>query len=75
MPERHRDWLRQAQLDLDHARLGAREGHFEWAVFAAQQAAEKACKALHMALGGDAWGRPHHRRRGPSGHRRRGGHP
>jgi hypothetical protein len=28
-----------------------------------------------MALGGDAWGRPHHRRRGPSGHRRRGGHP
>ena len=56
MPERHLDWLRQAQLDLDHARLSAREGHAEWAVFAAQQAAEKACKALHMSLGGDAWG-------------------
>ena len=28
----------------------------EWAVFAAQQAAEKACKALHLSLGGDAWG-------------------
>src|SRR5262245_61289306 len=56
MPERHRDWLRQAQLDLEHARLAAREGHAEWAVFAAQQAAEKACKALHMSLGGDAWG-------------------
>ena len=56
MPERHQDWMRQARLDLDHARLAAREGHLEWAVFAAQQAAEKASQALHMALGGDAWG-------------------
>lgn len=56
MPERHQDWLRQARLDLEHARLAAREGHLEWAVFAAQQAAEKACKALHLSLGGDAWG-------------------
>ncbi|MGH7342621.1 MAG: HEPN domain-containing protein, partial [Candidatus Rokuibacteriota bacterium] len=38
MPERHQDWMRQARLDLDHARLAAREGHLEWAVFAAQQA-------------------------------------
>ncbi|MEX2146365.1 MAG: HEPN domain-containing protein [Candidatus Rokuibacteriota bacterium] len=28
-------------MDLDHARLAAREGHLEWAVFAAQQAAER----------------------------------
>ena len=56
MPERHEDWLRQARDDLDHARLAAREGHLEWAVFAAQQAAEKACKALHLSLGSDAWG-------------------
>jgi HEPN domain-containing protein len=56
MPERHLDWLHQARLDLDHARLAAREGHHEWAVFAAQQAAEKACKALHMSGGGEAWG-------------------
>jgi HEPN domain-containing protein len=56
MPERHGDWLRQARLDLEHARLAAREGHLEWAVFAAQQAAEKACKALHLSLGGEAWG-------------------
>jgi HEPN domain-containing protein len=55
MPERHQDWMRQARLDLDHARLAARESHLEWAVFAAQQAAEKACNALHLALGGDAW--------------------
>ena len=56
MPERHQDWLEQARLDLEHARLAAGAGHLEWAVFAAQQAAEKACKALHLALGGDAWG-------------------
>ena len=56
MPERHLDWLRQARLDLDHARLAARASHPEWAVFAAQQAAEKACKALHMSRGSDAWG-------------------
>lgn len=28
----------------------------EWACFAAQQAAEKAVKALHLASGQDAWG-------------------
>ena len=56
MPERHQDWLRQARDDLDHARLSARQAHLEWAAFAAQQAAEKACKALHLSLGSDAWG-------------------
>lgn len=56
MPERHGDWLRPARLDLEHARLAAREGHLEWAVVAAQQAAEKACQALHLSLGGEAWG-------------------
>ena len=43
MPERHADWLAQARLDLDHARLAEGAGHFEWA-------------ALHLSLGGDAWG-------------------
>ena len=56
MPERHADWLEQARLDLDHARLAARERHFEWAAFAAQQAAEKACKAMHLYLRSAAWG-------------------
>jgi HEPN domain-containing protein len=32
MPERHQDWIRQARLDLDHARLAARERHLEWGV-------------------------------------------
>ena len=56
MPERHQDWLRQARLDLEHARFSAREGHPEWAAFAAQQAAEKACKALHLSLASEVWG-------------------
>lgn len=56
MPERHQDWLRQARDDLEHARLSARQAHPEWAAFAAQQAAEKACKALHLSLASDAWG-------------------
>jgi HEPN domain-containing protein len=33
-----------------------RDAHFEWACFAAQQAAEKAAKAAHAALGQEAWG-------------------
>jgi HEPN domain-containing protein len=31
-------------------------GRHEWACFAAQQSAEKAAKALHQALGQEAWG-------------------
>lgn len=41
-----------ARRDVEHARVAVREGHFEWAAFAAQQAAEKACKGLHWFLGG-----------------------
>ena len=54
MPERHQDWMRQARLDLDHARLAAREGHLEWAVIAAQQAAEKACKGPERVRSGNS---------------------
>jgi HEPN domain-containing protein len=56
MPERYKDWLQQAARDLDHARMDVRESYYEWAAFAAQQAAEKACKALHLFLGSSAWG-------------------
>ncbi len=56
MPHRHEDWFRQAQRDLEQARLSMQAGHHEWACFAAQQAAEKAVKALHLALGQDVWG-------------------
>lgn len=53
---RSQDWLRQAELDLATARDNQRSGHYEWACFAAQQAAEKAVKALHESVGTEAWG-------------------
>jgi HEPN domain-containing protein len=56
MADRSRDWLKQAERDLEHA-SGARDaGHHEWACFASHQAAEKAVKALAISLGGDPWG-------------------
>ena len=51
MADRYRDWMRQARHDLEFAMLAARESCFEWAAFVALQAAEKACKALHLSLG------------------------
>ncbi|MFQ5741215.1 MAG: HEPN domain-containing protein [Acidobacteriota bacterium] len=56
MPNRSEDWFRQARRDLDQARDCQREKRHEWACFAAQQAAEKALKALHLQLGQEAWG-------------------
>ena len=43
---RSSDWLRQAERDLETAKLNLRGGSYEWACFIAQQAAEKAVKAL-----------------------------
>lgn len=43
---RSRDWWVQAQADLRHARYALEGSHYEWACFAAQQAAEKGIKAL-----------------------------
>jgi HEPN domain-containing protein len=54
--ERSRDWFRQAGHDLAHARSAAATGYHDWACFAAQQAGEKALKALAGHLGGAAWG-------------------
>ncbi len=56
MSNRSRDWFAQAERDLDHARSAQREARHEWACFAAQQAAEKAAKALHLRHGQEAWG-------------------
>ncbi len=54
--ERSQDWLAQAERDLESAAY-LRQGEFhEWAAFAAQQAAEKAMKAVYQRFGGDAWG-------------------
>ena len=56
MTGRAADWLRQAEADLRHARHALDDGDHEWACFAAQQAAEKAAKAAHGAVGQEAWG-------------------
>ncbi|MDN5348300.1 MAG: hypothetical protein PWP65_1864 [Clostridia bacterium] len=56
MPERSKDWMRQAQADLRHSRNSLAAGDYEWSCFSAQQAAEKAVKALFQKLHLDAWG-------------------
>jgi HEPN domain-containing protein len=56
MPNRARDWFNQAVRDLEQAEDSQRAKRYEWACFAAQQAAEKAVKALHLQLGQEAWG-------------------
>ena len=48
--------LEQAQRDLGRASIDIQYGYWEWACFTAQQAAEKALKALFQHLHGDAWG-------------------
>ncbi len=53
---RAKDWLAQARRDLEQAEDSRRADRHEWACFAAQQAAEKAVKALHPASGQEAWG-------------------
>jgi HEPN domain-containing protein len=56
MSDRSKDWLRQAEKDLEQAKSSQAEGRHEWACFAAQQSAEKAVKALHLFKGQEAWG-------------------
>ncbi|HXF70299.1 MAG TPA: HEPN domain-containing protein [Thermoflexus sp.] len=53
---RWRDWWKQAQADLRHARESVRLEDYAWACFAAQQAAEKALKALYLKRNQIAWG-------------------
>lgn len=55
--ERSADWMDQARGDLEHAHADLRGGFYEWACFSAQQAAEKAVKAVFQRLGREAWGR------------------
>jgi len=56
VPSRALDWYEQARRDMEQAESSRREGRHEWACFAAQQAAEKAVKAVHLARAQDAWG-------------------
>jgi len=56
MPNRWKDWLAQAKRDLDHAVHAREHEDFEWSCFSAQQAAEKAVKAVFLYLHGEGWG-------------------
>ena len=56
MAERSADWYKQAERDLESAKAQERDGFFEWACFIAQQAAEKAVKAIFQKRGAEAWG-------------------
>lgn len=56
MTERSRDWIRQAEKDLEKAKLDLEWGYYEWACFTSHQAAEKAIKAVFQHIHGDAWG-------------------
>ncbi len=56
MANRGKDWFAQSERDLEHARASQAQGRHEWACFAAQQAAEKAVKALHLHSAQEAWG-------------------
>ncbi|MCX7622823.1 MAG: HEPN domain-containing protein [Thermomicrobium sp.] len=54
--ERSRDWLAQARGDLALARYAFSGGFYDWTVFAAQQAAEKAVKGALQSRGAEVWG-------------------
>ena len=56
MPNRANDWFRQASRDMELAADCRTAGRHEWACFIAQQAAEKAVKALHLHRGQEGWG-------------------
>jgi HEPN domain-containing protein len=56
MANRSKDWFAQAERYLEQAKSARAEARHEWACFAAQQVGEKAVKALHLALGQEAWG-------------------
>ena len=56
MADRSKDWLLQAERDLEQAKSSQSEDRHEWACFAAHQAAEKALKALHLFHAQEAWG-------------------
>ncbi|MCX7667429.1 MAG: HEPN domain-containing protein [Atribacterota bacterium] len=50
MPNRSSDWFLQAKRDCEKAALDFEHGFYEWCCFTAQQAAEKALKALYYRM-------------------------
>ncbi len=56
MAARPRDWFKQAERDLAHARHALAAESYEWACFACQQAAKKAAQAVHQHFDLKGWG-------------------
>lgn len=56
MVMRTKDSFRQPEKDLQHAKRSIDAGDFEWACFAAQQAAERAVKSLYQTIHDNALG-------------------
>ena len=56
LSDRSKDWLAQAERDLEQAVSSQGEDRHEWACFAAHQSAEKAVKALHLHRKQEVWG-------------------
>jgi HEPN domain-containing protein len=56
MADRTADWMAQAEQNPAHAEASQDLGHYNWACFAAQQAAEASVKALHLHHKQDIWG-------------------
>ena len=54
--ERSRDWMDQAEGDLEHAQSDMERGFYNWSCFSSQQAAEKGVKAVFQKMGAEAWG-------------------
>jgi len=56
MPERSKDWMNQAEKDIKVTEQLIKNESFEWSCFIAQQAAEKAVKAVFQKFNAVAWG-------------------
>jgi HEPN domain-containing protein len=56
LSDRSSDWLAQSKRDLEHSAKDVHDGYYEHACFEAQQAAEKAVKAVYQRLHSEAWG-------------------
>ena len=54
--DRSKDWIDEAEGDLEHAKSDLEREFYNWACFSAQQSAEKSVKAVFQKLHGVAWG-------------------
>ena len=53
---RSKDWMDEAEGNLEHAKSDLKGKYYNWACCSAQQAAEKAVKVVFQKMGAEAWG-------------------